>query len=90
MSSKRKLKLYINNVCTELFAECMAVTLYGTDINKENVGALLSSILVIHNDYIRRVSHPEPGMKAKTFYKKLTEDFNEQVKEILDQIDNLG
>ncbi len=90
MSNKRDLKKAINYICSDLFAECVAAALYGGDTPyQENVDALLSSILVIHSDFISRVSHPEPGMKPKLFYKDLTEDFNKQVTEIIDQINNL-
>jgi len=54
------------------------------------VNALLASILVIHNDYVRRVSHQEPGLAPKLFYKDLVNSFNKQVSEIVDQVVNLG
>lgn len=91
MAKKRDLKRTINYICSDLFAECVASSLYsGRKPSQENVDALLSSILVIHSDYVRRISHPEPGMEQKTYYKKLIEDFNKQVGEIIDQIGNLG
>lgn len=54
------------------------------------MNALLASILVIHNDYVRRVSHQEPGLSPKLFYKDLVNNFNKQVSEIVDQVVNLG
>jgi len=90
MSNKRDFKKTINYVCTELFAECVAASLYGGKINKENCDALLASILRIHSDFISRVSHPEPGMKQKDYYKNVQQDFGKQVAEIADQITNLS
>lgn len=64
--------------------------MYSSKATEENVNALLASILVIHNDYVRRVSHQEPGLSPKLFYKDLVNNFNKQVSEIVDQVVNLG
>ena len=45
---------------------------------------------MVNDDFIKRVSHPEPGIKAGDYYKNLTKDFNKQVSEIIDQIATLG
>lgn len=87
MANKRILKRKINYVCSELFSEVVAAS-YSIKADEENVKALLTSILVIHNDYIRRVSHVEPGMSATKFFKDLITKFNKQVSEIIDQISN--
>ena len=88
MANKKELKRSISAVCSELFAEGVATSLYGNQENQSDVEALLSSILVIHSDFIRRVSHPEPGMPQKKYFKTLVEDFNKQVSELADQISN--
>lgn len=62
MAKKRDLKQTINYVCSDLFAEGVAASLYGTANNEEAVNNLLSSIIVTRNDFVKRVSHPEPGM----------------------------
>ena len=89
MANKRSLKRNINYVCGELFSEVVAVS-YTTNASKDDIKALLSSILVIHNDYVRRVSHLEPGLAPKAFYKSLVANFHKQASEIVDQISNLG
>lgn len=89
MANKRNLKRTINYICSDLFAEAVAASLYGEKPNKDNIDALLSSILIIHNDFLGRVSHPEPGMDKKVYYKAIIEDFNKQASEIIDQIQNL-
>ena len=86
MASKRHLKQTINLICEELFAECVAASLYGQ--NRESAEALIWSTLKMRNNYIRRVSHPEPGMPAKVYYKDLKEKFSAQVSELLDQLQN--
>ena len=79
----------IDYVCSDLFAEAVAASLYGKKINQENLDALLRVILSVHNDFIRRISHPEPGLPAKAYYKVIINDFNTQVNEIVDHIQNL-
>ncbi len=90
MSNKRDLKKSINYVCSDLFAECVAATLYSGNTNEENANALLRSILTLHSDFVSRVSHPEPGMKGRKYYKTLVAEFNQQISEIIDQIGNLN
>lgn len=89
MANKRSLKRNINYVCSELFSEVVAIS-YTTNTSDEDIKALLTSILVIHDDYVRRVSHQEPGLAPSVFYKALITNFNKQVSEIVDQITNLG
>lgn len=88
MANKRTIKRHINYVCGELFAECVAMSMYNAKVSEEDLKAMLASILVIHNDFIKRVSHPEPGMKPSLFYKNLINNFNKQVTEVIDQISN--
>ncbi len=90
MTNKRELKQMINNVCSELFTECVAASLYNGKPDQETVNALLSSILILQGDYIRRISHPEPGMPAKKYFRILIHDFNKHIHEIIDQIQNLS
>ncbi len=85
MANKRNLKKMINYICSDLFSECVAASLYGKK-NKDDINAILTSILIVHNNYICRVSHPEPGIPNKNYFKDLKEKFNVQVSEIIDQI----
>ncbi len=89
MANRRTLKHNINRICEELFAECIAVSLYSTEADRENVEALLYSIIKLGGDYVCRVSHVEPGLSAKAYFRNLTEQFNSSVNEIVDQINNL-
>ena len=47
-------------------------------------------VLNMQDDVLCRVSHVEPGMKAKVFFKKLNDDMNNRVSELIDQINALG
>ena len=86
MANKRKLKKKIKLICEALFAECVAVSLYGHESNRENMEALLSSIVKMEDHYVRRVSHQEPGIPAKTYFNDMREKFSAQVSDVLDQI----
>ena len=87
MANKRKLKKKINLICEALFADCVAVSLYGPKGNKDNMEALLFTIVKMQDHYTRRISHPEPGIKPKDYFKDLREKFSAQVSNILDQVD---
>ena len=89
MPNKRDLKKTINYICSELFSECVAASLYNGNPNEDSVNALLSSILMIQNNYVNRISHPEPGMKQKDYFRDLIDNFNKQTSEIIDQIASL-
>lgn len=90
MAKRRNLKRQINYICSDLFAETMAVALYGSKVDIAAVDDTLASILILRNDFIKRISHPEPGMAAKKFYKAIISDFNLQVADIIERIGNLG
>lgn len=90
MANKRNLKSSINYICSELFAECVAASLYSGNIKQEDVDGILSSIIMTHSDFISRVSHPEPGLPQKKYYANLVDDFNKQVSELVDQISNIA
>jgi len=86
MANKRTLKKGIQLVCEDLFAECVAVSLYGPEANRDCAETLLPVIVKMQDHFISRISHPEPGISANTYYKDLREKFTAQVNEILDQI----
>ena len=90
MAKRRNLKRQINYICSDLFAETNAAALYGAKVDMDAVDDTLATILVLRNDFIKRISHPEPGMEAKLFYKSIIKDFNLQVSDIIDKIGNLG
>lgn len=88
MASKRKLKKRVNFIYYKLLAECVAKSLYSDVQNKDDVKALLQSILMINRDFICRISHIEPGMPAKKYFADFKKKYNEQINELVDQIAN--
>jgi len=89
MANKRSLKKLINLICEDLFTECVAASLYGRENHKGNAEALMFSIVQMQSHFICRISHPEKGMPAKTYFKDLRDKFSSQVSELVDQINNL-
>ena len=88
MANRRALKRNIDSICADILAECVALSLYGQ--NRDDGKALIYSIIKMHDDYIRRVSHVEPGMKAKDYFRTLRDSFVAQVDEIIDQINHIA
>lgn len=85
MANKRTLKKTINLICDEMLVDCIAAIHYGVQ-HRDNTTALLFSIIRMQDDFIARVSHPEPGMPPKRYYGQLRERFSAQASEMLDQI----
>ena len=88
MANKRSLKRAINLICGELLTEAVAASLYGNDKQASGDDTLLFSIMQMQRNYICRVSHPEPGMTAKSYFKDLREKFSAEVSETVDHINN--
>ncbi len=81
---RRELKKNVNYLCTELFAECIALYRY-EKVDKDAVSNVMESILMMQADIISRISHVEPGAR-KLFFKKLREDLANRTEEIIDDI----
>ena len=88
MSKRRILKKNINYICSELFAECVALTIYKKDIKQDDVDNVMARILFMQDEFIKRVNHTQPGA-AKPFYRKLYKDLNAQVDDIVASIGQL-
>jgi hypothetical protein len=68
----------------------MAASLDRQVKTQEDIDAILSSIVILNRDYISRISHVEPGMAPKKYFKGLVEDFKKSLMEILDQINSIN
>ncbi|MBP5799768.1 MAG: hypothetical protein J6W43_07645 [Prevotella sp.] len=86
MANKRSLKKAIHLVCEDLFAEAIALSLYGAEAQQESARTLLFSIVKTEDEYIRRISYPEPGMNPNDYFKDLREKFSAEVNDIVDQM----
>ncbi len=90
MPNKKNLKKTINNICNDVLSECVAASLYSGKTDPGTVESIITSIIITRNDFVNRISHPEPGMEAKAYYDHLANDFSKQMGEILDQINALN
>ena len=58
------------------------------EADKAKADKVMTDILNMQDDFVSRISHTEPG-NVKGFYKKLREDFNKRVDEILEAMGQL-
>ena len=89
MANKRQLKKRVNNLCADLFAECIACIHYAK-VNREDADAVTVNILNLQDDILCRISHVEPGLSTKIFFKKLNDDLRSAVENIISQIESLA
>lgn len=90
MAKRRELKRSINYICGDLLAEAVAASLYNNKGSEAAAENLFAAIIIMRNDFVSRVSHVEPGMTPRKYFKALVEDFNAQASDIIDKISNLG
>ena len=55
MANKRDLKRTINYITSDMFAECVAASLYSSKPADEDVDGILTAIVMIRTDFICRV-----------------------------------
>ena len=84
MANRKQLKKSIKKITGELFADCVALSMC-QQADPEKLDELMAEVLVLHNEFVARISHTEPG-NTREFYKKLQNDFNSQVQDILQQL----
>lgn len=89
MNNRRQLKKVISRICGNVLAEAVAASLYN-GVNLENAEALITSIMYINSDFLKRVSHVEPGMKPKKYFNTLIQDFDRQIADVVDRVANLS
>lgn len=87
MAKKKDLKDSINFACDELITACLAVS-----FNKEKEAAadkLMLKIQAIRQDFVKRLSHTEPGMEPKNYFKAVIEGFGKELDQLVEQINKL-
>ena len=81
MASRRQLKKDINYIVGDLFSETLVLSMLKPAVSQEKVDSLLREILELQSEFVRRISHTEPG-NVKAYYKKLRTNFDEAVNNI--------
>lgn len=89
MANKRQLKKRINNLCGDLFAECIACVQYAK-VNRDDADNVMINILNMQDDMLCRISHIEPGLSTKVFFNKLNKDLITETESIIEQIEALA
>lgn len=84
MANRRRLKKSINIICSELFADCVALSMCGQS-DGEKLKGLMAEVLAMHGEYISRVNHTEKGQERR-FYKQLREEFTEKANALSEAI----
>lgn len=89
MANRRTLKKGIQLVTSELITESYINYLMLKKMDNAGFDAIVEKIADINNDFLARVNHPngtkEPKL-VKAYYKKLIEDFNKEVDQIIEKL----
>lgn len=84
MANRKQLKKSIRKITGELFADCVALSLC-QQADRDKLEQLMQEVLNVHNDYVARISHTEPG-SVQMYYKKLKQEFTEKVNDLSERI----
>ena len=85
MASRKNLKKNVNYIIETIAGLCIVSSLENQGEKSEKASRLFLQAMNLRNDIISRISHTEPG-NTREFYKKLQNDFNSQVQDILQQL----
>ena len=80
MANRRRLKKEINNICSDLM---LAIVLQDKPQSTEKLESIVEEILALNVEFVKRISHTEPG-SVRLFYAKLRQEFSEKVQNIYD------
>ena len=84
MANRKQLKKSIKKITGELFADCVALSMC-QQADPEKLDELMAEVLVLHNEFVARISHTEPGSE-RAFYKQLKQEFTEKVNDLANRI----
>ena len=84
MASRKDLKKQINNICGELFADCVALKMCEQG-NDEQLNEVMLEIWDLRREYVSRIRHTEK-LSERVFYKKLRAEFSEKAEALSKKI----
>ena len=93
MAKRRILKKEIGYVAGDLFSEVLVCKLFVPGTEKEKADALLSRILDMQDEYVRRAGSPDAKDNkklVKEYYNKLRADLQAEEDAIVSEIEKLG
>ncbi len=85
MANRRDLKKHVNYISEVTVGMCIIESLNAEGERREAIADLVEKTLNLRSDIISRISHTEPG-NVKAFYKKLKSDFNSQIEEVFNKL----
>ena len=85
MASRRDLKKHVNYISEVTIGMCFIEGMNADAGRREVIAELVEKAMNLRADIISRISHTEPG-NVKGFYKKLKSDFNTQIEEIFNKL----
>lgn len=84
MASRKNLKKNVKNLCADLFADCVALSMCDS-ADRAALEGLMAEIIELNSEYVSRISHTERGSE-KLFYRKLRAEFAEKAKNLGERI----
>lgn len=87
MASRKNLKKTVNYIVGEVYTDCL-ITQVLKKADVETVEPLLVELLDIQDEFVKRISHTEPG-NVKGFYNQFYKDFNDRVDALYAKIEAL-
>lgn len=93
MSKRRILKKDISYVAGDLFTEVLVCKLYVPGVEQDKAEALMTRILDIQDDFMRRAGRPagkDNKALVKAYYRKLRTDLQAEIDAIAVEIDGLS
>lgn len=84
MASRKDLKKQINNICGELFADCVALKMCEQG-NDEQLNEVMLEIWDLRREYVSRISHTDK-LSERVSYKKLRAEFSEKAEALSKKI----
>lgn len=85
MANRRSLKKNVNYISDVTIGMCIVDSMNASAERREVISELVSKVINLRADIISRISHTEPG-NVKGFYKKLKSDFNSQIEEVFNKL----
>lgn len=85
MANRRSLKKNVNYISDVTIGMCIVDSINASAERREVISELVSKVINLRADIISRISHTEPG-NVKGFYKKLKSDFNSQIEEVFNKL----
>ena len=93
MAKRRILKRDISYVAGDLFSEALFCKLYIPGVDSDKADAVMSRILDMQDEYIRRANRPDGKdnkARVKEYYNKLLADLQAEVNAIATEIGELS